>query len=104
MGFAARGVRGQLMQILDPAEESLPFRGRIRFSGFEGENDTLLSRVEVLRQAYHGRLEHHRASLEAIARRAGWGFTVHRTDKPPETALLRLYTTLAPAAGPAGRR
>ncbi len=104
MGFAARGVRGQMMQILDPAEESLPFRGRVRFSGFEGENDTLLSRVEALRQAYHGRLEHHRAGLETIARRAGWGFTTHRTDKPPETALLRLYTTLAPATGPAGRR
>jgi len=99
MGFAARGLRGQLMQILDPAEERLPFRGRVRFSGFEGENDTLLSRVEALRQAYHGRLEQHRAGLEAIARRAGWGFTTHRTDKPPEAALLRLYTTLAPAVG-----
>jgi uncharacterized protein (DUF58 family) len=104
MGFAARGIRGQMMQILDPAEENLPFRGRVRFSGFEGENDTLLSRVEALRQAYHGRLEHHRAGLEAIAGRAGWAFTTHRTDSPPESALLRLYTTLAPAAGPAGRR
>lgn len=99
MGFAARGMRGQMMQILDPAEETLPFRGRVRFSGFEGENDTLLSRVEALRQAYHGRLEHHRTGLESIARRAGWGYTTHRTDKPPESALLRLYTTLAPAMG-----
>ncbi|MEM9682542.1 MAG: DUF58 domain-containing protein [Pseudomonadota bacterium] len=98
MGFAARGLGGQLMQILDPAEEKLPFRGRVRFSGFEGEDDTLLSRVESLRQAYHGRLEHHRAGLETIARRAGWSFTTHRTDSPPESALMRLYTTLSPAA------
>jgi len=104
MGFAARGVRGQMMQILDPAEETLPFRGRVRFSGFEGEDETLLSRVEALRQAYHGRLENHRIGLETIARRAGWGFTTHRTDKPPEAALLRLYTSLAPLTGPAGRR
>jgi len=97
MGFAARGLRGQLMQVLDPAEERLPFRGRVRFSGFEGEDDTLLSRVEALRQAYHERLEHHRAGLETIARRADWSFTTHRTDRPPEGALLRLYTTLAPA-------
>lgn len=97
MGFAARGLRGQLMQVLDPAEERLPFRGRVRFSGFEGEDDTLLSRVEALRQAYHGRLEHHRAGLETIARRADWSFTTHRTDRPPESALLRLYTSLAPA-------
>ena len=87
------------MQVLDPAEERLPFRGRIRFSGFEGEHDTLLSRVEALRQAYRGRLEEHRAGLDSIARRAGWGFTMHRTDSSPESALLRLYTALAPAAG-----
>lgn len=99
MGYAARGLRGQLMQILDPAEERLPFRGRVRFSGFEGEDDTLLSRVEALRQAYHGRLEHHRAGLETIARRADWSFTTHTTDRPPESALLRLYTTLAPTMG-----
>ncbi len=99
VGFAARGLRGQLMQILDPAEERLPFRGRIRFSGFEGEGDTLLSRVEALRQAYHGRLEEHRAGLESITRSAGWGFTTHRTDSSPESALLRLYTALAPAVG-----
>lgn len=99
IGFAGRGLRGQMMQVLDPAEERLPFRGRIRFSGFEGENDTLLSRVEALRQAYRGRLEQHREGLDSIARRAGWGFTTHRTDSSPESALLRLYTTLAPAAG-----
>lgn len=99
MGFAAHGLRGQLMQVLDPAEERLPFRGRIRFSGFEGEGDTLLSRVEALRQAYHGRLEEHRAGLESIVRRAGWGFTTHRTDSSPESALLQLYTMLAPAVG-----
>ena len=30
---------------------------------------------------------------------AGWGFGVHRTDHPPEAALLSLYTALAPEAG-----
>jgi uncharacterized protein (DUF58 family) len=99
IGLAGRGLRGQMMQILDPADERLPFRGRIRFSGFEGENDTLLSRVEALRQAYRGRLENHRTGLDSIARRAGWGFTMHRTDSSPESALLRLYTTLAPVVG-----
>ncbi len=99
IGFAGRGLRGQMMQILDPAEERLPFRGRVRFSGFEGETDTLLSRVEALRRAYRGRLEEHRAGLDSIARRAGWGFTLHRTDRSPESALLRLYTSLSPAVG-----
>ena len=30
---------------------------------------------------------------------AGFGFSIHRTDNPPEAALLALYTALAPQAG-----
>ena len=96
MALAGSGVRGMMMQVLDPAEENLPFRGRVRFSGFEGENDTLMSRAEAIRQGYRARLADHWAGLETIAGRAGWGFTVHATDKSPESALLMLYTALAP--------
>ena len=99
MALAGRGVRGMMMQVLDPAEENLPFRGRVRFSGFEGENDTLMSRVEAIRQGYHTRLADHWAGLETIAKQVGWGFTVHATDKSPESALLMLYTALAPEMG-----
>lgn len=99
MRLADRGVRGVMMQVLDPAEVQLPFKGRIKFSGFEGEDDTLLSRVEAVRNAYHGRLEDHQAGLESIAGRIGWHFTTHRTDASPESALLHLYTAMAPEAG-----
>ena len=30
-----------------------------------------------------------------IARRAGWGFAQHRTDRPPQTALMGLYSALS---------
>jgi uncharacterized protein (DUF58 family) len=99
MRLADRGIRGVMMQVLDPAEVQLPFKGRIKFSGFEGEDDTLLSRVEAVRTAYHGRLEDHQAGLESIAGRIGWHFTTHRTDTSPESALLHLYTAMAPEAG-----
>ena len=90
MGFAAHGLRGQLMQVLDPAEERLPFRGRVRFSGFEGEGDTLLSRVEALRQAYHGRLEEHRAGLRID--RAACRLGVH---DPSDRQLARVRLVAA---------
>src|SRR6185436_9653834 len=51
-GYAARGVRGALLQVLDPAEETLPFAGRVRFRGLEGEGDTLIGRVETVRDDY----------------------------------------------------
>ena len=94
-GFAAHGVRGQIVQILDPAEESLPFKGRVRFAGFEGEVETLLGRVESVRANYRERLEAHREAIRELARRAGWGYTLHHTDRPPQAALLPLYTALA---------
>ena len=34
--------------------------------------------------------------LAAICAAAGFGFGLHRTDHPPETALLALYTALSP--------
>jgi hypothetical protein len=37
--------------------------------------------------------------LSQIARSVGWGFTMHRTDRPPEGALLALYAAMAPERG-----
>lgn len=94
-GYAAMGLHGYLLQVLDPAEETLPFDGRVRFEGLEREDPLLISRVENIRGQYTERLARHRAGLAAIARAAGWRFATHRSDKPPHTALLALYAALA---------
>lgn len=93
--LAAQGVDGHLLQILDPAEEDLPFDGRVQFEGLENETGTLINRVEGIRGAYRDRLAAHRAGLAAIARDFGWSFATHRTDHAPETALLALYGRLS---------
>jgi uncharacterized protein (DUF58 family) len=94
--LAARPVRGHLLQVLDPAEESLPWAGRIRFEGLEAEAPALVPRVEAVRELYAERLKAHREGLAAIAAAAGWGFITHRTDHSPEAALLALWQALAP--------
>lgn len=96
LALASRGVRGQILQILDPAERHLPFRGRVRFSGFEGEDQTLLSRVEAVRPEYQARLDAQIDGLTGIARRLGWGYRNHLTDQSPESALLALYMAMMP--------
>jgi uncharacterized protein (DUF58 family) len=93
---AAAGLKGYLLQVLDPAEETLPFAGRVRFEGLEREAPLLIARVETVREAYADRLARHREGLAAIARGAQWRFAIHRTDRPPQTALLALYAALAP--------
>jgi len=97
--LAARGVRGHVLQVLDPAEETLPFVGRNRFEGLEGDGEVLVRRTERLREAYGARMGAHQAALREIARTHGWTFAVHRTDRPPQAALLALYTALAEAPG-----
>jgi len=93
--FAAHGVQGYVIQVLDPAEESLPFRGRTRFEGLEDEGRVLVKRVETVRDEYHGRLSSHIEGLRAICRRIGWSHGLHRTDRPPETALLTAFMALS---------
>ena len=93
--FAAAGVKGHLLQVLDPVEETLPFEGRIKFEGLENEADLLLSRVETVRSRYEARLQRHREGLMAMAQSMGWTFATHRTDRATTTALLALYTALA---------
>ena len=93
--FAAVPVSGYLLQILDPAEAALPYRGRVRFRGLERDGDTLVPRVEAVRDAYAQRLKAQQDELAAICSSIGFGFGVHRTDHPPEMALLTLYAALA---------
>ncbi len=93
--FAATGLKGHLLQIVDPAEEDLPFDGRVRFAGVEERDEIVVSRVEGIREDYSGRFRDHRAGLAAIAGRLGWTFGSHRTDRAPGLALLALYTILS---------
>ncbi len=93
--YAERGVVGHLLMIADPAEETLPFPGRVRFEGLEGEGELLLSRVETVQEAYAERYRAHREGLAALARAIGWTFAASRTDRPPEPALLALYRQIA---------
>ena len=92
--LAAVPVSGHLLQVLDPAEADLPYTGRIRFRGLEREGDTLIPRVEGVRDEYGRRLKAQQEGLAAICAAAGFGFAVHRTDHSPEAALLGLYTAL----------
>ena len=97
--FAQRGTRGHLLQILDPAEATLPFNGRVRFEGLEGETPLIMSRAEAVREAYIEKLAHHRNGLAETARLSRWTLATHRTDAPPQHALLGLYNALTAERG-----
>jgi uncharacterized protein (DUF58 family) len=93
--FVAMGVRGHLLQVLDPAEPDLPFAGRVRFEGMEQDGSALIANVDGIRRRYQGRLAAHREGLRDLGRSLGWTFASHLGDQPPEPALLALYTALS---------
>ncbi len=93
--YAAAGAHGHLLQIVDSSEETLPFEGRVRFEGLEGEGAALIGRVEAVRTDYVAVVDNHRTAITDIARALGWTFSVHRTDHSPQSALLALYTALS---------
>ncbi len=95
---AERGLKGHLLRVLDPAEADLPFAGRVRFSGLEGEGELMFPRVESIRDAYVERFLAHEAALKDLSRAIGWSITTHHTDQPAEPALLGLWVVLSERA------
>jgi uncharacterized protein (DUF58 family) len=99
--LAAWPVRGHILQVLDPEEETLgqgnrAYAGRVLFEWGDHGQTILVPRVEEARPVYVERLRHHREGIAAIAAAAGWGFMTHHVDQPPQTALLALWQALAP--------
>lgn len=95
--LAGRGVRGVLMQVLDPEEEEFPFDGRTIFESMTGALVHETRKAADLRARYLERLAERRARLAQMARAAGWQFATHHTGSPAQGALLWLHGALGRA-------
>jgi MoxR-like ATPase len=91
---ADRGVRGVLLQVLDPEEEAFPYDGRTVFESMGGTTRFETLKAGRLRDDYLARLAARRDLLADLARRTGWHLQVHHTDAAAEPALLALYVAL----------
>ncbi|WP_128293783.1 DUF58 domain-containing protein [Afifella aestuarii] len=98
---AEKTARLHLLQILDPAEETFPYGGRLEFEDPETGGTWLAERADLLKEGYRARLLAHRDEIARLAQRAGFSFSVHHTDRPASEGLLVLQSSLA---GPSERR
>ena len=96
--LSANGAQGHVVQIVDPAEETFPFSGRVEFIDPEDGHSITVGRAEAWRTEYQARLERHRTEIRAETDRLGWSFIIHRTDRPASELLLKLHTQMG--AGP----
>jgi len=92
--LSANGSHGHVVQIVDPAEETFPFSGRVEFYDPEDGHSITVGRAETWRADYQARLERHRAEIRAETDRLGWSFTIHRTDRPATELLLKLHAQM----------
>lgn len=91
---ADRGVRGALLQVLDPQEEAFPFGGRTIFESIGGSIRHETLKASDLRERYLERLAQRKDRLRGIARATDWQFTTHHTGQSATTALLWLFGAL----------
>jgi uncharacterized protein (DUF58 family) len=96
--LAANGAGGHIVQIVDTAEETFPYNGRIEFEEPEGGGSITIGRAEAWAADFVSKVAQHRAAIRTEATRRGWSFTVHRTDRPASELLLALHARMNSSA------
>ena len=89
-----------LLQILDPAEISLPYEGRAFFETPDHAARTHIANIDSIRAAYQERIAAHCGALHQFCTQRRWRYLLHRTDMPAEGTLHRLWLMLSGQEGP----
>ena len=91
-GLSASGAHGVLVQIVDPAEESFPYSGRIEFVEPEGGGVITAGRAEKWAGDYVARVARHRDEIRAETNKLDWMFSTHTTSRSAAELLLFLHS------------
>ncbi len=98
-GLSSSGAHGVLVQIVDPAEETFPYSGRIEFVEPEGHGVITAGRAERWVSDYVERVALHRDQIRAETNRLDWLFATHTTDRSAAELLLFLHSGMAVSKG-----
>lgn len=88
------GCRGTCIQILDPAEETFPFSGKIEFNDMQNSQTRLIYRAEEIRQGYLSRLAADRKTLKTTLDNIGWLFQNFTTEITAEEIISNILKEL----------
>jgi uncharacterized protein (DUF58 family) len=90
-GLSSSGAHGTLVQIVDPAEETFPYSGRVEFVEPEGFGVITAGRAESWANDYVARVALHRDQIREETNRLDWLFTTHTTSRSAAELLLFLH-------------
>lgn len=90
-GLSSSGAHGTLIQVVDPAEETFPYSGRIEFVEPEGGEVITAGRAESWMNDYIARVALHRDQIRAETSKLDWLFSTHTTSRSAAELLLFLH-------------
>jgi uncharacterized protein (DUF58 family) len=90
-GLSSSGAHGTLIQVVDPAEETFPYSGRVEFVEPEGGEMITAGRAESWMNDYVARVALHRDEIRAETNRLDWLFSTHTTSRSAAELLLFLH-------------
>jgi uncharacterized protein (DUF58 family) len=90
-GLSASGAHGTLIQVVDPAEETFPYAGRVEFVEPEDGRVITAGRAERWANDYVARVALHRDQIRAETNTLDWLFSTHTTDRSAAELLLFLH-------------
>jgi len=93
--LSSRGINGNIIQVLDPAEKTFPFKGRINFNGLEEEESILIGNAESIKNNYKKAITTHCNKVKKLALSYSWKYYMDTTDNSPESSLLNICNTLS---------
>lgn len=93
--LSQRGLRGHVIEIADPVEETFPYAGRVEFADPETGQKFLSGRSETLRDDYRRAYFARREGLRDGFRHMGWNFIAHNTSRPASEALVATHMYLS---------
>ena len=90
-GLASTGAHGTMIQVVDPAEETFPYSGRVEFVEPEAGSVITAGRAESWANDYVARVALHRDQIRAETNRLDWLFSTHTTSRSAAELLLFLH-------------
>jgi uncharacterized protein (DUF58 family) len=100
-GLSASGAHGALIQVVDPAEETFPYSGRVEFVEPEDGNVIVAGRAERWASDYVARVALHREQIRLETAKLDWLFSTHTTSRSAAELLLFLHSGMMVSKGAA---
>ena len=99
--LSASGAHGTLIQVVDPAEETFPYSGRVEFVEPEGGDVIVAGRAERWASDYVERVALHREQIRIETGKLDWLFSTHTTSRSAAELLLFLHSGMMVSKGAA---